>query len=345
MEDTSAKLNKTILEDSEDSSEGEDESVPIVYPSIKLGQLTKQRNKLLKYLKAKNQGNIEKVTAYLPKFQESIKDFISACTEQILRKDVSTLSKIEFNNWFNSHCDTNKSFEAKVINWLNGDPSENEFNSDKVSDPNSEGGSTKTNSKVESNQGDPPNISAGAMLTNTLNQTNVDVSTNVLLQILQTQNQITQSILSNQNQQMLPPAQITQFDGSNPLNFKPFILAFDRIIASRTSDQAELYLRLLSYTKGEAHERVQSCKGDPLTDAYQNARSKLEQKYNNQHIIGDHYMDKLMDWPAIPREDSKSLGKLSIFLEEGLSLMRDTTSLNSLNNFKVMERIAEKMPK
>lgn len=106
-------LNSNVQED-EVSSE-EEGTTEIVYPSGKLAALTRKRNKILKHLKTKNPGNVDKVKKYSEEYNNSIQEFIIACVFELNRAEVSDDVRIEFNNWYTTHKETNLNFQQKVI--------------------------------------------------------------------------------------------------------------------------------------------------------------------------------------------------------------------------------------
>ena len=133
----------------------DEEAQPIVYPSHKLGALTTLRKKMMKHLKVKNQGNFDYIHESFPKFQEKLKKFYDACSDQVARTDVSSEQKDALEEWFKTNYEVNEGFESKVMNWLNI-PGTNELSEDPTKDqsetqaqkPQQQPQSTETNSQV-----------------------------------------------------------------------------------------------------------------------------------------------------------------------------------------------------
>ena len=319
----------TVSNNQDSSSDEEEEAEVIVYPSQKLSALTKKRNKLLKHLKTPSPGNIAKVKVYLIEFQSKIKEFAEACCEQLNRSDVSTTAKLEMNNWYIKHLEVNEKFEVTTATWIKDAESGN------ACDLNSKNSTVASNPVTFNNSNDHGN---GSFIHN---QT---ITPDSLAMILKQQNEITRMLVENQARSMLPQAEPDTFDGSNILEYKSFILSFERTIAARTSDYADLYYNLKRYTKGEAYNKVRSCENTNVKLAYLNARSKLELKYGNECKLAEEYILKLEKWPNITKEDPKALRDLSTFLEECLSLMSDMSDLNQLNSTKAIGDIVKKLP-
>ena len=312
------------LENEDELASADEEEIPIDYPSTKLSSITKMRNKILKHMKVKNPGNKEKVQNYLPELQVKIRMFSEACQEQLSRTDVSTDLKLQLNNWYENHVKINQEFEYKVAKWVRD--SEDDY--------------LNLNSNFQSEEPKANNDNLLLKSSDTFSA----ISADSLAQILKQQNEITKLLVQNQVRSMLPQAEPETFDGSDPIDYRSFILSFERTVAQRTSNYADLYYCLVKYTKGEANRIVKSCNNTNIYEAYTNAIRLLEKKYGNQYMLAEHYLSKLEKWPVITKEDSKSLRELSTFLDECLSMMGSLSSMNQLNSPKEIRDILKKLP-
>ena len=95
---------------------------------------------------------------------------------------------------------------------------------------------------------------------------------------------------------------------------------------------------------GEANSLVKSCHQKNLKQAYKEAKKLLEDKYGNEYLIAQHYLQKLSDWPQIKAEDGPALSKFSTFLITIENLMGKISALNQLNSPRDMKDVLMKMP-
>ena len=98
------------------------------------------------------------------------------------------------------------------------------------------------------------------------------------------------------------------------------------------------------YTSGEANTLVKSCLQRDLKQAYINAKKVLDEKYGNEYIIAQQYLQKLADWPQIKAEDRTAMHQFSLFLTSIENLMCKMTTLNQLNSRRDMKEILMKLP-
>ena len=302
-------------ENTEDESEGE--VANIVYPSAKLGHTTRYRNKILNLLQERNPTNISQVSVLLEKYKQKVDTFHEACAIELQRRDVSVEAKLDFKNWLDQHMKVASGFSDTTVQWLKGEP-ESKSSSSKQQNSN-----TNTTPNPVPNPG------------------SLEPS---LADILQKQNDITMLLAQNQARTMLPISEPKPFDGKNPLEYKQFVLSFERTIESRTTDSADRYYSLIKYTSGEAQNLVLSCDHEDVDVAYDKARLMLKKQYGNEYVIANHYLLKLENWKEIRSEDAGSLSELSLFLTKCESLMGNMNSLNQLNSLKEIRDIVKKLP-
>ena len=112
------------------------------------------------------------------------------------------------------------------------------------------------------------------------------------LEILRKQSETTSLIVQTQLRSTTL-AEPEVFDGSDPTEYKPFILSFERTIVQRTSNFSDLYYNLIKYTKGEAQQLVKSRNYEQPKSAYEQAREILHKTYGNEIVIACHFLTKL----------------------------------------------------
>ena len=307
---------KPEIPPSEDDSESE--FLNIVYPSAKLGQVTKIRNQILNHFQERNESNIEIVTELFEKFKDKVNKFHEACLHELKRKDVSTEAKLDLKNWLDLHAKVASGFADRTKSWLKG------------------GDNLEPQGKSSSSHGNSTNGSNLGSNSGSLDPT--------LANILQKQADITRLLVENQAKSMLPASEPKKFDGRNPLDYKQFILSFARTIESRTTDSADRYYNLIKYTSGEAQDLVLSCDHDDVDKAFLKAKRMLKKQYGNEHVIANHYLIKLENWKEIKSEDARGLSELSLFLTKCETLMGNLSLLNQLNSLKEIRDVVKKLP-
>ena len=110
---------------------------------------------------------------------------------------------------------------------------------------------------------------------------------NSLADIIKTQNEISLSILKSQQRSFLPKHVPGAFNGSDVTMYRPFKLAFQRMIEEYCSDDSSKYYYLLQYTDGSARQLVRSCQSLESSVAYSRAIKLLHDKYGNSALTAD----------------------------------------------------------
>ncbi|KAL9978458.1 hypothetical protein ACROYT_G015977 [Oculina patagonica] len=127
------------------------------------------------------------------------------------------------------------------------------------------------------------------------------------------QNKIVEMLATQQKKSNLPQQRVPVFDG-DPIEYGPFVRAFENIIETKTSDSNERLYYLEQFTSGDVKELVRSCHFLPPDKGYQEARRLLKKKCGDDYRVVTAYESKALNWPEVKPEDSTSLNKFSIFL-------------------------------
>ena len=128
---------------------------------------------------------------------------------------MSTEAKLDLQNWLDLHARVASGFADRTKSWLK---SGDDLVPQGKSHPSSQGISSN-GSNIGSNSGSlDPNLA-----------------------------DITRLLVENQAKSMLPASEPKKFDGKNPLDYKQFILSFERTIEARTTDSADRYYNLIKY--------------------------------------------------------------------------------------------------
>ena len=141
----------------------------------------------------------------------------------------------------------------------------------------------------------------------------------------------------------LPCHEPRVFDG-DVADFRTFMLSFNRIIERVCDNDDDKYFYLLKYTKGEAHDLVNSCFSKNLTKSFERAKLTLENQYGNQYKLAQLILDKIMNWKPIRNENPAELKAFSSYLTSCYNMMDGMTSLNQLNSLRDIREIMMVLP-
>ncbi|XP_061159982.1 uncharacterized protein LOC133170834 [Syngnathus typhle] len=149
--------------------------------------------------------------------------------------------------------------------------------------------------------------------------------------------------MQQQRLSLLPTRDIPVFDGE-PLNFRPFMLAFvHRIENKAISNQDRLYY-LEQYTSGQSKELVRSCLHMSAGDGYAEAKRLLEYHYGDKIKLTNAYMEKAMNWSTIKAEDGKALYSYALFLRACCNLSRSLQDMEELSLPSNLRLLVSKLP-
>ncbi|XP_071088902.1 uncharacterized protein [Haliotis cracherodii] len=162
-------------------------------------------------------------------------------------------------------------------------------------------------------------------------------------EVCKQQNEIIQLVVEHQKLATLPTRKIPVFSG-DPLQFKPFIQAFEHGIEDKTINPKDRLYYLDQYTNGEPNDLVRSCLFMNPESGYEQARTLLDKKFGNKYKIATAYMDKALKWPAIKSEDSEALNSFAVFLTSCGNTMTDIDYLRELEHPKNIRELIQKLP-
>lgn len=163
-------------------------------------------------------------------------------------------------------------------------------------------------------------------------------------QILHKQNYLSELLISNQAKALLPNNEPDTFDGKDVTKYAPFILSFERLIASRCPNDADKFYYLLKFTSGTPHDLVLSCNSDIPSEAYAAGWNILDKNYGDELVIAQRYIEKLCNWPNVPSENVTALGDLRTYLTTCNNMMKKMSYLSQLNSWKEIKIIVMKLP-
>ncbi|KAI2644916.1 DNA repair protein RecO [Labeo rohita] len=136
----------------------------------------------------------------------------------------------------------------------------------------------------------------------------------------------------------------TQTDGSDVLQYKSFMRAFEHAIEQKTdNDQDKLYF-LEQFTDGEPQELVRSCAHMTPSKGYHKAKKLLRKHYGDELVIANAYIDKALKWPQVRTDDGKALNAYAMFLIGCRISMEDIEFLEEMDNPTNLRTVISKLP-
>lgn len=104
------------------------------------------------------------------------------------------------------------------------------------------------------------------------------------------------------------------------------------------------YSSLSKYTRGQAQKLVKSCEYMSPTQGYQKAKQLLKENFGNKYKISCAYLEKVLSWPQIKSEDSRSLLDYAMFLGSSCNAMEETEYMEELDTISSIRSIVLKLP-
>lgn len=163
-----------------------------------------------------------------------------------------------------------------------------------------------------------------------------------LVNLMEGQNRITETLIKQQGQFTLPSITIPVFKG-DPLEYQFFIRAFEHGIERKTENRQDMLYFLEQFTSGQPRELVRSCQYMLPDRGYTTAKELLKKHFGNEHKIATSYLDKVLSWPIIKAEDAEALQAYSVFLNGCLNAMSSVEYLEELNHPTNMRAILSKL--
>ena len=133
-------------------------------------------------------------------------------------------------------------------------------------------------------------------------------------------------------QQAAPEVELDTFDG-NPLEYNYFMDLFHEVVEKWIEDPKGRLLRLLKYTKGEAHDLIKHCVQEPSYMGYSTAKGLLRKRYGDPHIILSSYRREVRSWPKLKFAGAKGFREFCNFLVkcDGVAKEQNWNAINTPN--------------
>lgn len=131
--------------------------------------------------------------------------------------------------------------------------------------------------------------------------------------------------------------------GGDPLEYPTWNSSFSAFIDSKPMN-AQTKLNIPhQYISGKPKQVADQYMLFGTENAYQSARSLLQEEYSNCNVVGTAFMNKLENWPKISIRDAEGLRDLSDFLQKIIAARETTPSLAVLDFAKENVKILNKL--
>ena len=144
------------------------------------------------------------------------------------------------------------------------------------------------------------------------------------------------------NQSNLAHLTLSVFDGSDPLEYLPWITVFDETVDSKNISKPVKLARMLQYTGGMCRRQIRHCPLDK-ENGYDNARKILADTYGNPHFLLQKTMDNLKSGP--PVVNGQDLVQLGNDLAMAISTISGLNLLSEIDNQLVIRDILKRCPR
>ena len=162
-------------------------------------------------------------------------------------------------------------------------------------------------------------------------------------EILKQQNRMTEMLVQQYQQSLLPSLRITKFTG-DPLEFSTFIRSFESQTESKVKPSDVCLRYLEQYLEGEPRELIKGCLYLDKLNGYLEAKKLLSEKYGDPYKISNAYIKKINEWPCIRPGDDLALDCFSTFLVQCQSAMTSLPFLTILSHPHNMQSMVKKLP-
>lgn len=164
-----------------------------------------------------------------------------------------------------------------------------------------------------------------------------------LYEILKRQEELTTYLVHQVQPQTLPKREIPIFDG-NPLQYVPFIRAFEHSVEEKTRNKRDCLYFLEQFTTGQPRVLVQSCQHLDPEVGYLLAKKLLQEQFGDEFQIAAAYMERALSWPSLRTEDAQGLHAYSLFLHACCNIIDNISYMQELNMPSNMRTVVMKLP-
>lgn len=140
-----------------------------------------------------------------------------------------------------------------------------------------------------------------------------------------------------------PKVDLMTFDG-NPINYWTFTRAFEVCVDNVMTDPGAKLARLLHYCVGNAKDVIRFCSVMEPQEGYTEALRTLKERFGNDYLIAETWINKLTDGPQLKPTDNIGLRRLA---DEVLNCERTLHAMNRTNEIdtnRSLMKIVSRLP-
>ena len=139
----------------------------------------------------------------------------------------------------------------------------------------------------------------------------------------------------------LPKIEINTFDGS-PRKYHTFLAVFNECVDSVISDPQIKLTRLLQYTKGRAHEAIESCALIGGEEGYTKARQILHNRFGDEFIVSSNVISDLKRARHV--RSNEDLRKYVDDIQSSVMLLKTLKLYQEIDNQEMQNNILRNIP-
>ena len=122
-----------------------------------------------------------------------------------------------------------------------------------------------------------------------------------------------ETLVSFNIRNLVPNQEVEIFKGELT-KYQTFIKSFENVISSKLKDDDEKLHYLVQYTSGKPRDIIEACLHMETDKGYKEARLLLEKRYGNSAVIATAYVNKILNWDQVKRDDVEGLDEFAIML-------------------------------
>ena len=155
---------------------------------------------------------------------------------------------------------------------------------------------------------------------------------------------VIRSLVTSNIKGLMPHQELIKFAGEY-VRYHEFIRTFDSLIASKLISASDKLQYLRQYTSGRPQEIVRSCLHLDPVEGYERARKALDKKYGNTQHLTSAYIERILNWPDINKDNIDAMEEYSIELGACMNAMSGVVGgIYMLESPKNMQAIVRKLP-
>ena len=140
-----------------------------------------------------------------------------------------------------------------------------------------------------------------------------------------------------------PTVELSKFDG-DPLRYSRFMRQFKTKIVVNCDSYDDMLCYLEQYTVGEPHQIVIGCSYMEAKEGYKTAIKELDERYGDQDVIINAYVNKALKWSTIKADNPKELDKFAVYLKECCNAVKSINALDVLEYSENLKKLVMKLP-